>query len=95
MTGRGIADAIFILRQLQKKKYLAKTENFYFAFVDLEKAFDRVPGDAIRWTLRRLGVEGQVVTFVQSMYRNAPSQVRMNDSFSDTFLFQIGLHLWF
>ena len=35
-----ITSAIFILKQLQGK-YLAKN-NFYFAFEDLEKGFDRV-----------------------------------------------------
>jgi len=37
-------------------------ENFrvkgnYFGFVDLEKAFDRVPTKVIRWALRKLRVE--------------------------------------
>ena len=41
-------DAIFILRQLQEK-HLAKNKKLYFAFVDLEKAFDRVPRKVI-WT---------------------------------------------
>ena len=40
MPGRGTTDAIFILRQLQEK-HLAKNKKLYFAFVDLEKAFDR------------------------------------------------------
>ena len=42
MPGRGTTDAIFILRQLHEK-YLGKKKNIYFAFVDPEKAFDRVP----------------------------------------------------
>ena len=42
MPGRGTTDAIFILRQLQEK-HLAKNKKLYFTFVDLEKAFDRVP----------------------------------------------------
>ena len=42
MPGRGTTDAIFILRQLQEK-HLAKNKKLYFAFVDLEKAFDHVP----------------------------------------------------
>ena len=41
MPGRGINDAIFILRQLQEKYWEKK--NIYFAFVDLKKAFDGVP----------------------------------------------------
>ena len=37
MPGRGTADTIFILRQLQEK-YLAKNKKLFFLFVDLEKA---------------------------------------------------------
>eukprot|EP00111_Clytia_hemisphaerica_P013315 TCONS_00039078-protein len=40
MPGRGTTDAISILRQLQEK-YLGKRKDIVFAFVDLEKAFDR------------------------------------------------------
>ena len=42
MQGRGTSDAIFISRQLQEN-FFAKNKNLYFAFVNLEKAFDRVP----------------------------------------------------
>ena len=42
LPGRGTTDAIFILRQVQEK-YLARNKHIYSAFVDLEKAFDRVP----------------------------------------------------
>ena len=42
VPGRGTTDAIFIIRQLQEK-YIAVNKPLYFAFVDLEKAFDRVP----------------------------------------------------
>ena len=48
MRGRGTTDAIFILRQLQEKD-LAKNKKLYFAFVDLEKAFDRVPRNVKTW----------------------------------------------
>ena len=41
IPGRGSAEAIFILRQLQEK-YLHKKKNTYFAFADL-KVFDHVP----------------------------------------------------
>ena len=56
MSGRGTIDAIFITRQLQGK-YLRKKNNIYFAFVDLEKAFDRVPRSAVRWAMRKLNVD--------------------------------------
>ena len=42
VPGRGTTDAILVVRQLQEK-YLAVNKRLYMAFVDLEKAFDRVP----------------------------------------------------
>ena len=42
MEGKGTTDVIFTVRQLQKN-YRVKGKKLYFSFVDLEKAFDRVP----------------------------------------------------
>ena len=67
MTGRSTTDAIFILRQLQEK-YLGKKKNLYFAFVDLEKAFDRVPRKVLWWAMRKLGVDEWIIHTVQAMY---------------------------
>ena len=39
---RGTINAAFILRRMQEKHH-AKEKKFYMCFVDLEKAFDRVP----------------------------------------------------
>ena len=38
VPGKGTADAIFVVRQLQQK-YLAANKRLYIAFVDLEKVF--------------------------------------------------------
>ena len=58
--GRGTTDTIFVVRQLQEK-YLAANKRLYIAFVDLEKALDRVPRKIIWWALRKLGVEEWIV----------------------------------
>ena len=70
MPGCGTTNGISILRQLQEK-YLAKKKNLYSGFVDLEKAFDLVPRNAIWWALRKLDVGQWLVKIVQSMCRNA------------------------
>ena len=45
-------DAIFIVRQLQEK-YLGRKRELWMAFLDLEKAFDRVPREVVWWALDR------------------------------------------
>ena len=52
VPGRGTIGAMFIA-QLQEK-YMEKKKQLYFAFVDLEKAFDKVPTDVVRWAMRKL-----------------------------------------
>ena len=91
VPGRGTTDAIFIVRQLQEK-YLAAKKPLYFAFVDLEKAFDRVPRSVLWWALRSVGVEEWAVRVVQGMYANARSRVRVNGQLSEEFGVGVGVH---
>ena len=48
------------------------------AFVDLEKAFDRVPREVVWWALRYLGVDEWIVSVIKAMYEDASTKVRMN-----------------
>ena len=64
LAGIGTTDAIVILRQLQQK-YLDNDKELYLVFVDLEKAFDRVPRVLIENSLRRKGV----VKAVKKIYK--------------------------
>jgi len=52
MKGKGTTDAIFILRYLQK--FRGKGKKLHFGFMNLEKAFDRVLGEVIRWAMHKL-----------------------------------------
>ena len=60
MPGRGTVDAVFVLRRLTEK-FRAKNKKLVFVFVDLEKAFDRVSREVIRFALRRKGVPEYLV----------------------------------
>ena len=46
--------------------------------MDLEKAFDRVPRQVVRWAFRQFGVEEWLVQTVMTMYERA-----INDSCED------------
>ena len=91
VPGKGTTDAIFIVRQLQEK-CLASGQPLYFAFVDLEKAFDRVPRKVLWWALRSLGVEEWVIRVIQGMYANARSRVQVNGQYSEEFEVGVGVH---
>ena len=91
MPGRGTTDAIFILRQLQER-YLQKNKILYFVFVDLEKAFDRVPRQVLWWAMRKLGVEEWIVRLVQALYDCAKCQVKVNHKLGQPFSVKVGLH---
>ena len=62
------------------------------AFIDLEKAFDRVPRKVIWWALRKLGVDEWIVCLLQGMYSNARSRVRVGEGYSEEFEVKVGVH---
>jgi len=57
MKGKGTTDAIFAARQMQENFRVMGTK-LYFGFVDLEKAFDRVPREVISWEMHMLELNG-------------------------------------
>ena len=67
---------IFILRQLQEK-YLENDKELYLVFVDLEKAFDRVPRLLSESSLRRKGVMECYMKAVMKMYQEVLSLVKV------------------
>ena len=91
MSGRGTTDAIVIVRHLQKK-HLTANKPLYLAFIDLEKAFDRVPLDVIWWAMQRLCIDEWLVRLVQSIYNDVRSRVRVGDGYSEEFGVGVGVH---
>ena len=85
MPGRGTGDAVFILRRLTKK-IRANTKKLLFVFVDLEKAFDRVPGEVICFALRRKGVPEHLVNGVMFLHKGCKTAVSVDGELSGSFL---------
>ena len=91
VAGKGTTDAIFILRQLQEK-YLENDKELYLVFVDLEKAFDRVPRVLIESSLRKKGVMECYVKAVMEIYKEVLSRVNVEGEDSREFEVRVGIH---
>ena len=55
MPGKGTTHALFILRRMQEE-FGRREKKLYMCFVDLEKAFDRIPRKVMEWALRKKGL---------------------------------------
>ena len=60
--------------------------------MDLEKAFDRVPREVVRWALRKLGVDEWLIRTVMALYTEACTIVRTDAGLSESFAVKVGLH---
>ena len=83
MPGKGTVNAVFILRGLQEE-YFDK-EKLYMCFVDLEKAFGRVPRKILEWAMRKKGIPEVMVRAVMSLYEGAKTRVRVGQELSKEF----------
>ncbi|KAA3670323.1 uncharacterized protein DEA37_0010186 [Paragonimus westermani] len=91
MPGKGTVDALFIARMLQEK-YRRKKKKLYMCFVDLEKAFDRVPRKVIEWSLRKKGVNERLVRAIMRLYEGAQTMVKVGGGMSEAFDVNVGVH---
>ena len=66
MPGRNTTDAIFILKQTIEQ-YREGQKDICVTFIDLEKAYDRVPREEIWRTTRERLVPEKYVKLVQDM----------------------------
>ena len=88
--GRGCTDQVFIVRQICEK-YLGKGKDVYFAFLDLEKAYDRVDRDAMWDVLRIYGIGGRLLRGVKSLHVGSKACVRVGNEVSEWFPVRVGL----
>ena len=61
-------------------------------FVDLEKAFDRVPRKVLELALRMKGIPEVLVRIVMCLYEGAKTRVRVESELSEEFEAKFGMH---
>ena len=79
------------MRELLEKYEMARRD-LYMVFVDLEKAFDRVPREVIWWSLRRKGVLEREIKAIMEMYTNIETSVKVEYMRSESFDVKVGVH---
>ncbi|KAK3517615.1 hypothetical protein QTP70_013098, partial [Hemibagrus guttatus] len=91
MPRKSTTDAIFALRILMEK-YRDGQRELHCVFVDLEKAYDRVPREELWYCMRKSGVAEKYVRVVQDMYERSRTVVRCAVGQTEEFKVDVGLH---
>ncbi|CAK1596230.1 unnamed protein product, partial [Parnassius mnemosyne] len=77
--GMGCTDQVFSMRMIAEK-FLAKNQKVFCAFMDLEKAYDKVNRDMLWQTLNSFGLSAGLIQALKSLYRDSSACVRINNS---------------
>ncbi|KAK3535759.1 hypothetical protein QTP70_021074 [Hemibagrus guttatus] len=88
---KSTTEAIFALRILMEK-YRDGQRELHCVFVDLEKAYDRVPREELWYCMRKSGVAEKYVRVVQDMYERSRTVVRCAVGQTEEFKVEVGLH---
>ena len=86
--GKSTTKPIFILRMMQEKY----REKVHLVFVDLEKAYDKVPRELLWWSLRKNNVPEGYIKVIQDMYKDSLTQIQTRYGCTDYFSIDVGLH---
>ncbi|KAK3537926.1 hypothetical protein QTP70_024555, partial [Hemibagrus guttatus] len=90
MPRKSITDAIFALRSLMEK-FRDGQKELHCVFVDVEKAYDRVPRKEL-WYCMRSGVAEKYVRVVQNSYERSRTVVKCAVGQTEEFKVEVGLH---
>ena len=81
MPGKGTTRTLFILRRIQEE-FRRREKKLYMCFVDLEKAFDRVPRKVMKWASRKKGLAEVLLQAVMCLYEGSRTKVRVGSGTS-------------
>ena len=91
MPGRSTTDAIFCLRMLLEK-WTEGQKAVHCAFIDLEKAYDRVPTEKLWECLRSAETSECYIRIIKDMYDGETTTVRNAAWLTDDFKVGVGLY---
>ncbi|KAH9257138.1 hypothetical protein BASA81_004688 [Batrachochytrium salamandrivorans] len=65
--------------------------NTHVLFIDIRKAFDTVPVDALLWKLQNMGFPRRTLAFLKALYTSSSARARAGSLLSDPFPVQRGV----
>jgi hypothetical protein len=90
MHGMSTIEAIFVRRQVME--WLEQKKDLHMVFIDLEKAYNKIPRNVMWWALDKHKVPTKYVTLIKDIHNNAMTSVRTSDGNTYYFPIKIGLH---
>jgi hypothetical protein len=67
-------------------------KDLHMVFIDLKKAYDKVPRNIMWWALQKHKVSTKYIILIKDMYDNVVTSVRTSDGDTNDFSINIGLH---
>jgi len=91
MPGRLTIEAIYLLRRLMSL-YRDRKVDLHMVFIDLEKAYNRVPRKVLWSCLEKKEVSPLYISVIKDMYEGGRTSVRTQEGISNDFAVSMGLH---
>jgi hypothetical protein len=64
---------------------LEQKKELHMIFIDLEKAYDKVPRNVMWWALQKHKVSSKYIILIKDMYDNVVTSVRTSDGDTNNF----------
>ena len=80
------------MKSIKNEEYHSREKKLYMCFVDVVKAFDRVPRKVLELVMRKKGKPEVLVRPVMSLYEGAETRVIVDSEFLVEFEVKVGMH---